>query len=262
MRHHFTTLDYGMELKNMRIAIVDDEQGARETVKALLETYFPNLAGIEEADSLQSATDLLQKGPPPDLLILDIDLQDGTGFDLLESIPHQVPTIFVTAYNEYALDAFRFCALDYLLKPLVPLQFAKAVQRAVNMQEQAHFGRQVQTLLSNLQQSPQQRKIVLRTAEAIHILEVKEITRCQADGNYTCIHTIDERAITVSQLLKHYERLLTPHKFLRIHQSHLINLDHLKAFHKRHDTALLTDGSKLPVATRKREALLAAINSL
>ena len=246
----------------MKTIIIDDEPKARDMTRKLLELHFPEIAVVGEAEGVSSGQSLIEK-TNPDLVLLDVEMEDGTGFDLLSLVDYtSFRVIFITAHHAFAVDAFRFSALDYLLKPLVTSHFVEAINRAFEQWEQESFQLKLETLLTNLNAPPQKRKIVLKTAESMHVIPTVDIVRCQADGNYTTFFLNDERKVVVSRGIKEFENLLSPAQFLRIHQSHLINLEFLKAFLRREDAALLSDGSKVPVANRKRDALIKAIHAL
>lgn len=235
------------------IVVIDDESKARETLINILGLSSEALKVSGEADSVKSGYEMIQK-IKPDLVLLDINLSDGTGFDLLQkfnSILFKI--IFITAYEEYAIQAFKFSAIDYILKPVVAGELHKAVEKAVYTISREDTELKLSALLSNLETV---KKIVLKTAESIHIVQVCNIIRCEADINYTTFYLKNAQNLLVSKTLKEFSELLEPTGFFRTHQSHLVNLDHILRFDKTEGGHLvMDDDSIVPVSSRKREDL-------
>ncbi len=235
------------------IVVIDDEQKARETIITILGMSKTGVDVVGEAESVESGYELIV-AKQPDLVLLDISLTDGTGFDLLkkfERIPFRV--IFITAHEEFALKAIKFSALDYILKPITAGELLHAVERAEESRIHDETELKLSTFLSNLEKI---RKIVLKTAESIHIVQLKNIIRCESDGNYTIFITDNGEKLMVSKTLKDYADLLEPSGFFRPHQSHLINFDHILRFEKVDGGHLvMSDESIVPVSSRKREEL-------
>ncbi|MEM7035920.1 MAG: LytTR family DNA-binding domain-containing protein [Bacteroidota bacterium] len=246
----------------MKIAIIDDESKARELTRNILATHCPEDEVVGEAAGVTEGLQLLTQ-TSPDLLVLDVEMPDGTGFDLLRKLPQMdFQVVFLTAYEQYAIHAFQFSALDYLLKPLTGERMEAAVEKARHRVESEQHEVRLRTLLANLNARPKNRKIVLKTLESIHVVPTSDIMHCKSDRNYTIFFLQNGKKIMVSRLIKEYEKMLEPENFLRIHQSHLINMDFLEAFLKKEDVVRLRDGSKIPVASRKRETLMRAIEGL
>lgn len=237
----------------LQIAVIDDEPKARETLINILALSKIPLKIVGEADTVDSGFQLIQK-VQPDLILLDINLTDGTGFDLLkrfDSINFRV--IFITAHEEYAVQAFKFSAIDYILKPVVAGDLMAAVDKAEKTISREDTEMKISALLSNLDKL---KKIVLRTAESIHIVNVSKILRCESDVNYTLFYLENNEQLLVSKTLKEFAQLLEPAGFFRTHQSHLVNLEHVARFDKGEGGHLvLDDESIVPVASRKREEL-------
>jgi len=247
----------------LRTIIIDDEEHQRHSIAKMLKLFCPEAEFSGSADSLKSGIEIIRR-LKPDLVLLDVRLGDGTGFDLLTQLsPVDFRVIFITAYDEYAIRAFRFSALDYLLKPVDPEELAGSVKRA-SRNLLSVFTEQLSQLREHLQHGHEgTRKIVVRTFESIHLVVVSDILYCQSDGNYTTLHLAGQPDIIASTLLKEYEELLSPLGFFRIHKSYLINLGYISRFDKAEGGyVVLTDGSRVPVASRKREVLLEMFNRL
>lgn len=247
---------------NLRTVIIDDEKNAREALTGVIEANYREIDIVGQADGVFSGLQIIEK-LKPDLVFLDIKMKDGTGFDLLSRLPDiSFSLIFLTAYDEYALKAFRFSATDYLLKPIDLDDLEEALEKVKKNHEDSRVS--LEALLSNLpQRGNEDKKLVLKTAETIHLIKVSHIIRCEASGNYTEFIVNNRKALLVSKPLKEYDELLTPMGFFRTHQSHLVNLAHIEHVDKKNGyTILLSDGSSVPVATRKREALMETLEKM
>ncbi len=246
----------------IRTIVIDDEKNARETILGMLKAYCPDVEVIETAESVRSGLKVLEQHKP-DLLLLDIKMADGTGFDLLKKLGHiNFLVIFITAFEEFAIKAIKFSALDYILKPLDPDELANAVQKARVLIERENMSERLHALFENLDLN-NTKKIVLKTAESVHILMLKDIIRCESEKNYTHFFTADGERITVSKTLKDYNEILKDFNFYRVHQSHLINLIHVKRYDKQEGGMLIMDdNSRVPVSFRKKEDLMKLFRSL
>jgi two-component system, LytTR family, response regulator len=249
--------------KMLRTLIIDDELHVRETLRYLLAKCCPLVQLVGEAGSVEEgAKEIREK--VPDLVLLDIKMDDGTGFELLERFGYiGFKIIFVTAWEKYAIEAFRFSAIDYLLKPVNPEKLAEAVKRA-GQQVQSAFNLQLNTLQENMKvREGKNRKLVLKTSNKIYLLEVKDLIYCESDCNYTVFTTLDEEKITVSKLLKDYDELLSDSGFFRVHRSSLINLKHIKRFEKQDGGfVVMSNGDKIPASSRGRERLMELFEEL
>ncbi|MFT7614246.1 MAG: two-component system LytT family response regulator [Parvicellaceae bacterium] len=242
----------------MKAIIVDDLSDARLAIRADVEAYCPQIEIIGEADGVISGAKLI-KEVNPDLVFLDIQMQDGSGFDLLEITgTDQFKVIFTTASDEYAIKAFKFSAVDYLMKPIDPDELVDAVQKAL---ENPRNG-SIEVLQESIKDGSTKR-IALNTQEKILIKEVSEIIRCESNVNYTMFHFSDKSRLLVTRTLKEYDELLTPHDFLRVHQSHLINSKFVKEYIKSDGGYLvLKEGSTVPVSTRRKSVVMDMIAKL
>lgn len=247
----------------LKTIIIDDEVSIRETLRTYLSIYCPQVKVIGEAGSVEEAEALIRRNPP-DLLLLDIHLDGGTGFDLLNRFDApDFRVIFITAHDEYALKAFRVSAVDFILKPINPLEIADAVIRAQQLlQHDSNI--KLQALKTNLQPGNfSGKKLVIKTHENIYLVDIDTITHCLSDTVYTTIFTSDSKSIMTSKPIKDYEEMLSGFGFFRVHRSYLINLSHIKRFEKREGgQIILTNNYQIPVATRKREEMLNLLNEM
>lgn len=247
----------------MKILIIDDEKFARENCQLVLaQIGIPGLV-TREADSVSSALEKIEDFNP-DLLLLDIQLHDKTGFDILHSIaPRSIPTIFITAYNDFALKAFQVSALDYLLKPFDPSELTSAVLKAQTRIQNDRVLEQLEVFRQQMSKPAEPKKIVLNTADALHIVETEEITYCLADGAYTHFYFTNRKPILVSKTLAHFESIIGSEHFIRTHQSYLVNMHRVAQFDKRNGGfLLLPDNVEVPVSSRKKEEILAYFKTI
>lgn len=247
----------------MRILIIDDEAKARETLKSMIKLAFGLEHELFEVDGVSNALKQIQK-VTPELLLLDIRLKDGSGFDLLEKIKLQkIPVIFTTAYNEYAIKAFQFAAVNYLLKPIDLDDLTAAINHVKQLFDQKHFQQKMDLLIDHLNNSNPTRKITLKTTESIHVISLDQIIFCEADGAYTNFYLTDSRKLLVSKSIGEYEALINSKDFLRTHQSFLVNMNHVIRFDKGLQPVLLTlHDYVVPVSSRKKEQVLHFLNHL
>ncbi len=235
------------------IAVIDDETRARETIIDILGLSPVELSIVGEADSVNSAYELIVS-KSPDLILLDINLPDGTGFDLMKKFDKILfKVVFITAHQEYALKAFKYSAVDYIMKPITAAELLGAVEKVQDGLSKEETALKLNTLLLNLEKL---KKIVLKTAESIHIINVSQIIRCEADVNYTVFFLADGKKLLVSKPLKEFDELLTTAGFFRTHQSHLVNLEHISRYDKSDGGYLVMDNNvTVPVSVRKKDQL-------
>ena len=240
-----------------RTMIIDDEAHVRESLADMLRSHCPNAKVVAMADGVQSGLKAI-RSHQPDLVLLDIKMSDGTGFDLLEKLENiDFRIIFITAFDQYAIKAFKFSALDYLLKPVESSDLKAAVDKADKL-SQKEINTQLNTLANNLQTDEQaKKKIILKTFDNIHLVKVKDIVYLESDGRYTTVWLATGDHVIISETLKHYHEMLNDMGFYRLHKSYLINLEYIQRFEKAEGGyVILEGGAKVPVASRKREDLL------
>lgn len=237
--------------------IIDDEPAARASLALEIGLHCPQIRIIAEAGSVTEGIEVVQQHPHTRLLFLDIQLTDGSGFDLLQNVDFEAfSIIFTTAYSEYALRAIKFSPLDYLLKPIDAEELKAAVDKA-SKAKQSDVQEQIRLFMQQLNSSATPPRIALATADGIHLHYVKNIVRCASDGNYATVYFEDKSKLLVAKTLKDLELIFAPHAFERIHKSHLINMDHLRRYVNRFSGEVeMSDGAVLPVAQRKKTQLL------
>lgn len=250
--------------EKIRAIIIDDEKKAREAISGILGLYCGNVEIVAEAENIKTATEAIVKYKP-NLVLLDINMPGGNGFELFNHFAKpDFKLIFVTAYEEYAVKAFRFSALDYLLKPINPDELIAAVNKVQDLLEKESIDVRLKSFIDNMGNiTKEARKIVLKTSESIHVLNVQEIVRCEADRNYTVFMLSNGKKILVSSTLKEYDEMLSSHGFFRTHQSHLVNVDYIERYEKKDGGCLIMkDKSLVPVSVRKKETLLSLLESI
>lgn len=246
----------------MKAVIVDDEKHVRETTGTLLSIYCPDITICGQAQNVSGGVELIRK-EQPELVFLDVEMEDGTGFDLLSRFPERnFQVIFITGHNDYAIRAFKFSALDYILKPVDPEDLERAVKKAQKELASGESRLQLKALENNFSDRKPS-KIILKDSDNVYLISISEIIRCEADGNYTHFFLEDKRKLTISTTLKEYDQLLSDQGFFRSHQSHLINLNFFNRLEKKDGGIIyMKDGSAVPISTRKRDHLMKALNDL
>ncbi len=236
----------------IRTLVVDDEPIIRKGILNLLNRLDDEVVVVGDCGTVKEAL-ILAKNCKPDLLFLDINLTDGTGFDFLNKVKDRnFNIIFITAHEEFALKAIKQGALDYILKPIDEEELASVIKKAVSVHA-SHLNERLKVLNSHLEGNSTQ--IVLRLYDSFQIIRLDELVFCQSDAGYTTFHLTDKRNFTVSKSIKEYEKLLPDDRFLRTHQSYIVNLDFVDRYEK--GGALYLKGEiSIPVAIRKKEALL------
>nr|MBP8066513.1 response regulator transcription factor [Flavobacterium sp.] len=228
----------------------------------------PEIMIIGEADNVKSGIEAMEN-LQPQVVFLDIQLGDGTGFDILEDIAQKrgkstSHIVFITAHEQYAVKAFRFSALDFLLKPVDPEELEKVIVKIKNVLTKNDNYAHIDLLLENIRKKVDNfKRIALSTSDGIHLFEISDIIRCESEDNYTKFYIKNNKPILISKTLKEYEEMLTEHGFERIHQSHLINLSYLKSYIKKDGGyVVMADNSNLPISKRKKERLQEVLKNL
>ncbi len=240
----------------IRVVIIDDEKRAREIVAKLLKEYFPELFIVAEADSINTGVQVIEQYKP-DIVFLDINMNDGTAFDLLSKLNNiDFKLIFITAYSEYAIKSIKFSAIDYILKPIDIQDFSQAIKRAIDQIELDKERLKIKTFLSNQLGLTPEKKIVLKNEEDIQVIDIKDIIRCEARGEHTIFYYRDNETMEVKNNIREYELLLSDYDFFRVHKDHLINLNNVAKFTKYDNVLYMKDKSKVPISIHRREMLI------
>lgn len=247
----------------MKIIIVDDEKRIRNTLANILKLHSPTSEVVAEAEDIASAENAIHEHKP-DVVLLDIKMPGGTGFDLLKKLmPLNFKVIFITAHDEFAIQAFKFSAIDYLLKPVVPAELMEALHRLELQLNQDSTNAKLEMLFSNMSITGNNKKITLNSQDKTHFVSPNDIIRCEADRNYTVFELVDKRKLIVSKSLKEFEESLKPYGFFRSHHSYLVNLSFIDHIDKKDGGILIMkDGSVTPVSERKYADLVAAMSRL
>lgn len=240
--------------------IIDDEPAAQLTLMKFLQMHCPEVNVVGTADGVEEGIKLIGS-KKVDLVFLDIKMNDGTGFDLLKRLPSiEFNLVFTTAYDEYALKAFKYSAIDYLLKPIDPLELIEAVGKVRGQQsENKNSAQRVDSMLE-LYKENKFDKIAIPSVDEFHFVRISEIIRCEASSNYTIIYLGSGKKIVAPKTLKEFEELLVSEGFFRVHQSHLINLSHIQQFIKTKNKIRMGDGSEVEVSRRKKTLFMELIN--
>ncbi len=249
----------------IKALIIDDEEDCIEGLKNLLVHGHENL--VEILGSAKTVRDGIEAIAllRPDLVFLDVQIGEKTGFDLLRALPEiDFEIIFTTAFEKFALQAIKFSAIDYLLKPIDVDELDAALMKLLNAESRKITADKIDLLLQNTQKSDGLfKRIIVPTISGFEFIEIGNIIRCESDNNYTTIYFKDKQKVLVSKTLKDFEELLSGYSFFRIHNSHLINLSYIKTYNKgKGGSVILTDGSEIEVSSRRKDDFMAKLSAL
>jgi two-component system LytT family response regulator len=242
----------------IRTILVDDEADNNRILQRLLETYCPDVQVLGTAEGVETARQLIDL-TKPDLAFLDIEMIQGNAFDLLnELMPLPFEVIFVTAFDEYAVRAFKYSAVDYLLKPVDVDELRQAIEKVARRKKEESAGPQLRTLLENVgAMHLSQQKMAIPTLSGLSFITIGHIVRFEAQGRYTNIHLHKGECVMTTRNIKEYEDLLPDSIFYRVHHSHIINLQRIEKYQKgRGGYVIMEDGSSIEVASRRRQGFL------
>jgi two-component system LytT family response regulator len=237
--------------------IVDDETRARDTIISMLSIYCNKIKVIGQAWDVESAFKLIND-IKPEVVFLDIQMPDGSGFDLLKRFQNIFfKFVIITAFQDYAIRAFKFSAIDFILKPIDPTDLINAVEKLSETIREEEMNHKFKTFIENIQQPDQPpKKLLLKTIESVIVADTESIIRCESQSNYTLFHFSNRPKLIVSRTLKEFEEILSSSGFIRTHQSHLVNIKYITSFTSQPESFVtLTDGNTIPVAVRKRETV-------
>lgn len=247
----------------IRALIIDDEVNSIELISNLLSLSKTEIEVVATANSVKTGYETILKSKP-DLVFLDVQMQDGTGFDLLNRLEgFTFKIIFITAHQQFAINAFKYSAIDYLLKPVSPADFMIAIHKVEETINNKDMQLQLKTLFHNITEPLNQNKrIILKTIDKIYAVQTGEIIRMESEGSYTTFFLADGKKVIVSRLIKEFEEMLSGNGFVRVHQSHLINMNFLFCYEKSDQVIIMKDRSSVPVSTRKKDLVIKLIQSL
>ena len=236
---------------------VDDEPAAISTLSLMIERYVPEITTLKTTNRPQDALEIIASYQP-DLVFMDIQMPGLTGFDVLRQLDHiKFEIIFTTAFDQYAIEAIRFSALDYLLKPIDAEELKQAVQRFITNKSEAEKSRAdlYDNLLHNIKATQAEFKLAISSSDGVFFFNPNQIIRLEAESNYTRFFFTDKRPLIVAKTLGEYEELLSPHGFLRTHRTHLVNRKYVQSFQPE-GYLLMKDNSKVEISRRRKEEVL------
>lgn len=243
----------------LKAILVDDEVTSRNVLRDYLRKYCPDVSVVAEADAVDTALPLIRQHQP-DILFLDVEMPRGNGFDLLERLGDDVSfeTVFVTAYDHYAIQALNYSAAYYLLKPVSIDDLIAAVEKLKKQREKSSASFHTSVILENIHAATaQQKKIVLPLIEGFEVVKIGDIVCCTAHDNFTDFQFVAKPKMMICRTLKFYEDLLAESGFMRVHKSHLINLEHVAKYHRgKGGEITMSDGSVVPVSPQKKDAFM------
>lgn len=238
----------------MKYAIIEDEQHTVTMIQSIVSDAFSDLVFCGTAANIKDGITLL-KNEKPTIVFLDVHLDDGESFKILQEFPTpNFKLIFVTSYSKFAIKAFKFSAIDFVLKPFTTNDIVTAVEKVLANNKAHEYQEKLATFFHNYTST--QQKIVLSNADSIHIVSLEDIWFAKSDNNYTTFYINDGREILISKPLKHFEEKLSDSFFFRTHQKYLINLHQITQYDKRKEVVMLTNGSSIPVSQSKKPSLL------
>ena len=244
--------------KKLKTIIIDDEQNAVDFIFSIIGEYCPGLEVIGKAFNITEGVERIQE-LKPDLVFLDVEMPNGTGFDLLANFPEKnFDVVFITAFNHYAIRAIKFSAVDYILKPINISEFIEAVNRVIQKRADStsRNNENFKILMENLKTSLPSR-LAIPTSDGMEYLNPKDIVRIEADRSYTWFYLSPNRKILVSKHLKEFQELLSDRYFFRSHNSHLINLKYVRKYVRRDGGYIeMQDGSEIPISRNRKDLFL------
>lgn len=247
----------------LRTIIIDDDPNCIELLSIMLSRYCPQVQVLQTFTNPKEAPEAILE-QSPDLLFLDIEMPGMTGFDLLDKIKsiRRTDVIFTTAHDEYAFKAFKYAAIDYLRKPVDAFELKDAVERCILRTQTAHAVNRIGVLMDNHHKISASPTLTLATQEGYIFVKVEDIMRCEADGAYTKIYLVNGEMVIVSHTMRHYEDILDDNHFFRIHDKHIVNLRFVKKYIKEDGQVLLTNGVRVDVSRRRKDAFLVRMSDL
>jgi len=244
----------------IKAVIIEDEFNALNTLDKLIKYTQKDIEVVAKIDNVTDAISFL-KEEAPDLVFLDIELIGGNAFQILEALESiSFKIIFTTAYDEFAIKAIKFDTIDYLLKPIDSEELSECIDRFRVGYKKEQVYKNALDKVSEINKKEIDKTLLIKTADAQYFLQTKDIVRCQSDGAYTIFYTVDKKIMSARNL-KYYENILSEHTFVRIHQSHLVNIKYIRTINSN-NTVYLTNDEVIPVATRKKSYLKQILDTL
>lgn len=246
---------------SLKAIIIEDEQSSQEYLKDLLEAKFPEISVVSIEDTVQPAINTINNCHP-DIVFLDVEIKAGTGFDVLAGVKNKAfHVIFTTAYNQFAIDAFQYNTVDYLLKPLESEKVIAAIQRCIEKITLKQPGEEITQLLQYLKRPAMQQRLPVSTMYGIEFIDMEDILFAEAEGNYSKLKLRSGRSIMMTKKIKELAEQLQEPLFVRIHNSYLVNTRYVKKYYKgRGGHIILDDDSSLPVSPARKEDFLKLFN--
>jgi two-component system LytT family response regulator len=244
----------------MNCIIIEDNKNTVLMLQEIINDNFPSVKVLDTASSILNGIALLTKFKP-DFIFLDVNLEDGEGFSILKEFPNaDFKIIFITSYSKYAIEALKFSALDFILKPFTPNEICQAIDKVIEHKINNDQKEKLHTFLHNY--NSQNKKIVLSDIENLHVVPIEDIIYASSENSYTIFTLKNKEEIVVSKSLKSFDEKLTPYSFIRIHQRYLINIHYVEKFHKKNEEVLLSNKTTLPVSKAKKDQLIQALKKL
>lgn len=239
-------------MTTIRSIIIDDETAARNTLKKFLSVYCPEVLIIDECGTVEKSVKSISE-LKPELIFLDVHLPDGTGFDMLQQLPEiDFEIIFTTGFDTFAIQAIKYSAIDYLVKPLIAEDLREAVNRVLRKNNERN-----ESIINKQPAAPRNGRIAVPDRNGLKIIQLSEIIYCEAEGNYTMFFLSDNNKILVCKTIKEYENLFPMETFVRIHNSYIINLEHIKSYVKgRGGQVEMSNGTFLDIARNRKQYFL------
>lgn len=245
----------------MKVVIIDHHKAVQESNQKLLTSNFPDMEIVGKASRVSKAIEVL-KATKPDLVLMDIELRDGNAFQVLQACaPYTFIAIFITKNKTYAMKAIKFGIIDYILKPINEYEFCDAIKKAIVRHERNQKSSKQKTKEED--RTEKQKKIILKTINAIHLINVQDIIYCRSKNSYTTFYLNDGQSITVSKSIKEYIELLSEHSFIRPHQSYLVNTSSISRINKTNGgLIIMSDETEIPISKRLKQAVMEELSQI
>jgi two-component system LytT family response regulator len=238
----------------MKAVIIEDEERSRIVLQNLLTSYCPDVEVAGMADSVEAGVRLIRKHTP-DIIFLDVHISGGTGFDVLDRVDElAAAVIFTTAYDHYALKAFKFSAIDYLLKPIDIDELKDAVKRAAYVRKSGTRTHQIRNLIAHYKHPDEEPVLLVTIPESVEYVQMPDIVRCQACDDHTEIYMKDSRMLLIDMPVHEIEFLLQDYGFFRVHPAHIVNMKEVRKSARAESILIMYDGSEVPLSASRRAA--------